>query len=103
MADQKNLLLAIVISVAIILASQFLLPGSKHQPPPGTGQQTAGETVPGAGTGGAGGRVPQVPGSTSAAGTTGSAVQPGTPRAGSSARAPVPWAARLRRRIARRS
>jgi YidC/Oxa1 family membrane protein insertase len=88
MADQKNLLLAIVISVAIILASQFLLPGSKHQPPPGTGQQTAGETVPGAGTGGAGGRVPQVPGSTSAAGTTGSAVQPGTPRAGSSARAP---------------
>ena len=38
MADQKNLLLAIVISVAIILVSQFLLPGNKPQPQP-SGQQ----------------------------------------------------------------
>ncbi|MEJ2121193.1 MAG: membrane protein insertase YidC [Alphaproteobacteria bacterium] len=93
MGDQKNLLLAIVISVAIILVSQFLLPGNKPKPQQG-GQQTAGKTVPGAPTG----RAPQVPGSTGAAGTsggtTGGTAQPSVPGAGSTARAPsVPGAA----------
>ncbi|MDH3234783.1 MAG: membrane protein insertase YidC, partial [Alphaproteobacteria bacterium] len=91
MGDQKNLLLAIVISVAIILGSQFLLPGSKP-PPQGTGQQTAGKTVPG----GPSGRAPQVPGGTP--GSTGGAAKPqvpgGTtkpsvPGAGSTVRAPA--------------
>jgi YidC/Oxa1 family membrane protein insertase len=84
MADQKNLLLAIVISVAIILASQFLLPGTKP-PPQGTAPQTAGKTVPGAPSG----RAPQVPGTTGAAGSTGGAVTPSAPGAGTTARAPV--------------
>jgi YidC/Oxa1 family membrane protein insertase len=85
MADQKNLLLAIVISVAIILGSQFLLPGSKG-PTPGTGPQTAGKTVPGVPSG----RAPQIPGG--APGSTGGAVQPKAPGAGSTAKPGVPGA-----------
>jgi len=70
MADQKNLLLAIVISVAIILISQFLLPGSK--PPPQGGPQTAGATVPG-------GAGPQAPGGAGSAGGGAAPRAPGTP------------------------
>jgi len=90
MADQKNLLLAIVISVAIILGAQFLLPGSKP-PAPGTGQQTAGKTVPGGGPGlrapGAGSTVaqPKAPG---AGGSTASGA-PRVPGAGTTASPPV--------------
>lgn len=68
MPDQRNLILAIAASVAIIFGFQFLMPSSKAPPPAGgaTGGTAGGTAVSGA-TGGGTGGAPLVPGGSSTA------------------------------------
>ncbi|MHA1538690.1 MAG: membrane protein insertase YidC [Alphaproteobacteria bacterium] len=71
MSDQKNLLLAIVISIAIVLGFQFLLPDEPKRPSGTAGQTAGGPKAPGSTSGAprpqaptAGGAIkPQAPGS----------------------------------------
>jgi YidC/Oxa1 family membrane protein insertase len=54
MTDQRNLILAIVLSVGIIFAFQFLMPSSQPPQTPATQTQTQGGAKPGTGAGTAG-------------------------------------------------
>ncbi|HYM72485.1 MAG TPA: membrane protein insertase YidC [Stellaceae bacterium] len=66
--DQKNLLLAIVISVAILIGFQFLFEAKKPPTPPTPSPQTAGTTATPAPTAGAPARAPTPAGGTAPAG-----------------------------------
>jgi len=70
--EQRNLLLAIVLSLTILLGSQFLFPPATPPEQPQTAGQTTGETAPG-GTPGIDGNLPSLSG---LPGVAGPAVEP---------------------------
>jgi len=76
MSDQRNLILAIALSVAIIMGFQFLFPPQRPAPTPKETQTTGAPPAPGAPTAPA---APGAPGAPSVPGTTSAPAAPATP------------------------